>query len=281
MRHQVTRPCVLARVPQLSASASTSSRPYPCSAVPGCTSSSGRQGPPLSRTWMRTPADAGHSASNIVPPAAPDWLCMIALVTSSLTTSSTVSSAGWPSPSTSRASARAMPADSGVPGNTRRTGMRAWRRGIAAGAAGSYVRMALLRLSWALSPADDRSRTTITALLPSRNQDSGLFVDRCALNSIRTHPSRIRRVAIAFGHSFDGRSMEFRILGPLYADAGAVDGPAVIRQPLLQSALAVLLLRANRPGPRGWLIQALVGMEPPGSAESSLRVCLSLLGHSL
>jgi DNA-binding SARP family transcriptional activator len=75
--------------------------------------------------------------------------------------------------------------------------------------------------------------------------------------------------------------MEFRILGPLYADAGAGDGPAVIRQPLLQSALAVLLLRANRPCPRGWLIQALWGTEPPGSPEASLRVCISRLRHSL
>ena len=41
--------------------------------------------------------------------------------------------------------------------------------------------------------------------------------------------------------------MEFRILGPLYADAGTGKDPAVISQPLLQSALAVLLLRANRP----------------------------------
>jgi DNA-binding SARP family transcriptional activator len=75
--------------------------------------------------------------------------------------------------------------------------------------------------------------------------------------------------------------MEFRILGPLYADAGTGDGPAMIRQPLLQSALAVLLLRANRPCPRGWLIQALWGAEPPGSPEASLRVCVSRLRRSL
>ncbi len=75
--------------------------------------------------------------------------------------------------------------------------------------------------------------------------------------------------------------MEFRILGPLYADAGTGDSPAVIRQPLLQSALAVLLLRANRPCPRGWLIEALWGTEPPGSPEASLRVCISRLRHSL
>src|SRR5271165_7206133 len=75
--------------------------------------------------------------------------------------------------------------------------------------------------------------------------------------------------------------MEFRILGPLYADAGTGDGPAVIRQPLPQSALAVLLLRANRPCPRDWLIEALWGTEPPGSPEASLRVCISRLRQSL
>ncbi len=62
--------------------------------------------------------------------------------------------------------------------------------------------------------------------------------------------------------------MEFRILGPLYADAGTGDGPAVIRQPLLQSALAVLLLRANRPCPRGWLIEALWGSRTAGLTGS-------------
>ena len=38
--------------------------------------------------------------------------------------------------------------------------------------------------------------------------------------------------------------MEFRILGPLYADAGTGSGPAVLGQPLLQSALAVLFFAA-------------------------------------
>ncbi len=75
--------------------------------------------------------------------------------------------------------------------------------------------------------------------------------------------------------------MEFRILGPLYADAGTGQGPAVIRQPLLQSALAVLLLRANRPCPRGMLIEALWAGEPPGSPEAALRVCISRLRRCL
>jgi DNA-binding SARP family transcriptional activator len=75
--------------------------------------------------------------------------------------------------------------------------------------------------------------------------------------------------------------MEFRILGPLCADAGTGHGPAVIRQPLLQSALALLLLRANRPCPRGMLIEALWGSEPPASPEAALRVCISRLRRSL
>jgi DNA-binding SARP family transcriptional activator len=75
--------------------------------------------------------------------------------------------------------------------------------------------------------------------------------------------------------------MEFRILGPLYADAGSGGGPAVIRQPLLQSALAVLLLRANRPCPRSMLVEALWGSEPPSSPDAALRVCISRLRRCL
>ncbi len=75
--------------------------------------------------------------------------------------------------------------------------------------------------------------------------------------------------------------MQFRILGPLYADAGTGRGAAVIRQPLLQSALAVLLLRANRPCPRGMLVEALWASEPPGSPDAALRVCISRLRRCL
>ena len=75
--------------------------------------------------------------------------------------------------------------------------------------------------------------------------------------------------------------MEFRILGQLQADAGTGQGPAAVRQPLLRSALAVLLLRANRPCPRDWLIDALWGNEPPSSPETSLRVCISRLRRDL
>jgi DNA-binding SARP family transcriptional activator len=75
--------------------------------------------------------------------------------------------------------------------------------------------------------------------------------------------------------------MEFRILGPLYADAGTGQGAAEIRQPLLQSALAVLLLRANMACPREWLIEALWDSEPPAAPEASLRVCISRLRRDL
>jgi len=75
--------------------------------------------------------------------------------------------------------------------------------------------------------------------------------------------------------------MEFRILGPLYADADTGHGPAVIGQPLLQSALALLLLRANRPCPRAMLIEALWGSDAPASPEAALRVCISRLRRSL
>ena len=75
--------------------------------------------------------------------------------------------------------------------------------------------------------------------------------------------------------------MEFRILGPLYADAGTGQGPVDICQPLLQSALAVLLLRANRTCPRSFLIEALWGAEPPAAPEAALRVCISRLRQAL
>jgi DNA-binding SARP family transcriptional activator len=75
--------------------------------------------------------------------------------------------------------------------------------------------------------------------------------------------------------------VEFRILSPLYAEAGNGDGPAQISQPLIQSALAVLLLRANRPCPREWLVAALWGSEPPDKPEAALRVCISRLRRGL
>src|SRR5258708_29084421 len=75
--------------------------------------------------------------------------------------------------------------------------------------------------------------------------------------------------------------MEFRILGPLYADPGTGVGPAAIGQPLLQSALAVLLLRANMTCASGFLVEALWDSEPPASPAAALRVCISRLRRCL
>jgi DNA-binding SARP family transcriptional activator len=75
--------------------------------------------------------------------------------------------------------------------------------------------------------------------------------------------------------------MEFRILGPLSADPATGLGPVAIRQPLLQSALSLLLLRANMTCPRDWLIDALWGGEPPAAPEAALRVCMSRLRRDL
>lgn len=75
--------------------------------------------------------------------------------------------------------------------------------------------------------------------------------------------------------------MEFRILGPLYADPGSGAAPAAIGQPLLRSALAVLLLRANMTCPSGFLIEALWDSEPPSCPAAALRVCISRLRRCL
>ena len=75
--------------------------------------------------------------------------------------------------------------------------------------------------------------------------------------------------------------MEFRILGPLYVDAGTGSGPAVIRQPLLRSAMAVLLLRANMTCPTTLLTHALWASEPPTAPDAALRVCICRLRQCL
>lgn len=75
--------------------------------------------------------------------------------------------------------------------------------------------------------------------------------------------------------------MEFRILGPLYADPGTGADPAAIGQPLLRTALAVLLLRANMTCPSGFLIEALWDGEAPSSPAAALRVCISRLRRCL
>jgi DNA-binding SARP family transcriptional activator len=75
--------------------------------------------------------------------------------------------------------------------------------------------------------------------------------------------------------------MEFRILGPLYVDAGTGSGPAVIRQPLLRSAMAVLLLRANMTCPTSLLSHALWANEGPTAPDAALRVCICRLRQCL
>jgi DNA-binding SARP family transcriptional activator/tetratricopeptide (TPR) repeat protein len=64
-------------------------------------------------------------------------------------------------------------------------------------------------------------------------------------------------------------AQEFRVLGPVEI---VVDGsPAAIRAAKPRTLLALLLLDANRPVERDWLIEQLWGEKPPNSAEATLR----------
>ena len=130
--------------------------------------------------------------------------------------------------------------------------------------------------------ADDPSDGCVTRALPSRV--------RTARND-GAGTRTVHAIAVPIGYPTDrgdsaippecSHPMEFRILGPLYADAGTGSGPALLGQPLLQSALAVLLLRANRTCSRPFLIDALWGSEPPAAPEAALRVCISRLRSCL
>ena len=65
--------------------------------------------------------------------------------------------------------------------------------------------------------------------------------------------------------------MRFSILGPLLAEAD--DGtPLSVRRPSQRSTLAVLLRHANQSPTRAVLIDALWGDNPPGDADTALRV---------
>ncbi len=65
--------------------------------------------------------------------------------------------------------------------------------------------------------------------------------------------------------------MRFSILGPLLAEAD--DGsPLALARPSQRATLAVLLLHAAQPATKAVLIEALWGDNPPGDADTALRV---------
>ncbi len=74
--------------------------------------------------------------------------------------------------------------------------------------------------------------------------------------------------------------MRFSVLGPLAVEAD--DGaPLPLDRPSLRSTLAVLLLHAAQPLPKALLIDALWGDDPPGDAETALRVRIRDLRKAL
>ena len=74
--------------------------------------------------------------------------------------------------------------------------------------------------------------------------------------------------------------MQFNVLGPLSAEAD--NGASLtLKRPSQRSTLAVLLLRARQPPTRTFLIEALWGENPPGDAETALRVRMRDLRRAL
>ena len=72
---------------------------------------------------------------------------------------------------------------------------------------------------------------------------------------------------------------DYRILGPVEVSA---DGRVIeIGGPRLHRLLAILLLHANEPVPRGTLVYDLWGDEPPAGAQGSLEVYISRLRKAL
>src|SRR5215472_4201910 len=73
--------------------------------------------------------------------------------------------------------------------------------------------------------------------------------------------------------------IDYRILGPLEVSAGerVID----IGGPKQRALLAILLLHANEPVPRGVLVHELWGEQPPGGARGSLDVYVSRLRKAL
>ena len=72
---------------------------------------------------------------------------------------------------------------------------------------------------------------------------------------------------------------DYRILGPVEVSAG---GRVIeIGGPTLRRLLAILLLHANEPVPRGTLVYDLWGDEPPAGAQGGLEVYISRLRKAL
>ena len=92
--------------------------------------------------------------------------------------------------------------------------------------------------------------------------------------------ARAARSCLDVGGNRGGTEMiEYRILGPVEVSA---DGRVVeIGGPRLRRLLAILLLRANEPVPRGILVQDLWGDQPPVGAQGSLEVYISRLRKAL
>ncbi|HEX6843657.1 MAG TPA: BTAD domain-containing putative transcriptional regulator, partial [Actinomycetota bacterium] len=73
--------------------------------------------------------------------------------------------------------------------------------------------------------------------------------------------------------------MQFRVLGPLEADAG--DGPIDLGGPKQRAVLASLLMRANQVVPADTLIVEVWGEEPPEKARNTLQTYVSNLRKAL
>ena len=75
------------------------------------------------------------------------------------------------------------------------------------------------------------------------------------------------------------RRVQFRVLGPLEADAG--DGPIDLGGPKQRAVLASLLMRANQVVPTETLIAEVWGDEPPETARNILQTYVSSLRKAL